>query len=159
MFEEPKSSPFIFFLMLGDILPKSYFVFDKLFREYGFVLVPVKMDQLQQLASAAEQGQLIFFTSTLDAKEYRQYNERIRPLLKYVLKSRRITFLHISSFKRLDDSTRYIMAKNYFFLKYPLDARILVARVARYYEFKSAENSKWPGGKRGGLHGVRFGEA
>ena len=41
------ATPFIFYLSLEDTLPNAFYTFDKYLKELGFILVPVKIDQLQ----------------------------------------------------------------------------------------------------------------
>jgi hypothetical protein len=142
------TSPFIFFLSLEDNLPASFYIFHRTLRDLGFMLVPVKIDQLQSLTASAEQEQIIVVASVTDSREYKIYNEKVRGLLKFVLKSKRITFMNLASFAKLDDSKFHALRNNYYFLKYPLDARLLSAKIARYHELKVQQNSRWPGGKR-----------
>jgi hypothetical protein len=142
------NQPFIFYLTLEESLPKTFFVFDQTFRDLGYVLVPVRMDQLQILLSSSDQSQMIVLCSVKDVQELKHYGEKVRGLLKYLLKSKRLTFMLLSSFSRLNDSKNFILTKNFYFLKYPLDAGALSAKVARYHKLKSEQNSRWPGGKR-----------
>ena len=148
---DTKPSHFIFYLILEEKLPATYYIFDRTMRDLGFILVPVRIDQLQTLVSSTEQNQVIVLTSTTDSREFKLYNDRVRGLLKYILKSKRITFMHLSSFAKLNDSKQFAFGKNYFFLKYPLDARVLSARIALFHEEKSEKSSKWPGGTRAGV--------
>ncbi|MFP5385304.1 MAG: hypothetical protein ACLGHN_04455 [Bacteriovoracia bacterium] len=148
------SSPFIFYLTLEENLPKTFYVFDRALKDLGFILVPVRIDQLQTLAASCDQNQIIVLTSVMDTREIKLYHEKIRGLLRYVLKSKRLTFMLLSSFSRLNDFKQYTMTKNYFFLKYPLDARLLSAKIARYHDLKLETNVRWPGGKRARLGAV-----
>jgi hypothetical protein len=152
--EQNLNTPFIFYLTLEENLPRAFYTFDKALKTLGYILVPVRIDQLQSLVSSADQTQIIVITSVLDIKEMKLYNERVRGLLKYVLKSKRITFMHCSSFSKLNDFKQFAMKKNYYFLKYPLDATLLASKIVRYYELKSDQNVRWPGGKRAGLGSV-----
>ena len=145
---------FIFFLTLEDKLPKAFYTFDKILKEFGFMLVPVKIDQPQGLLSTTEQNQVIVISSVTDSREFKIYNDRVRNLLKYVLKSKRMTFMHLSSFSKLNDIRQFALYKNYYFMKYPLDARRLAMNIARYHDLKLVQNSKWPGGKRAGTQSV-----
>lgn len=145
------NAPFIFYLILEENLPKNFFIFNNLFNEIGFVLVPVRIDQLQKLMSCSDQSQMILLCSISDSKEYKIYNEKIRGLLKFFLKSKRLSFFHLSSFSKLNDSKVFSHQKNYFFMKYPFDARDLSKKIARYYELKSERTLSWPGGKRAGV--------
>lgn len=148
-----ETTPFIFYLTLEENLSKSFYTFDRFFKELGYMLVPVRMDQLQTLVASAEQDQIIVISSVTDAKEYKLYNEKIRNFLKYVLKSKRLTFMHLSSFSKLNDQRVYARQKNYYFLRYPLDAKSLCSKIARYYILKKEQHTLWPGGKRSSLSG------
>lgn len=123
-------------------------------KKRGFILVPVRIDQLQKLISFADQTQIIVLCSVSESREMKLYNEKVRPLLKFLLKSKRLTFMHLGSFSKLNDARIYSMNKNYFFMKYPLDAEILSKRIARYYELKLEANVRWPGGRRAGLGAI-----
>lgn len=146
--------PFIFFITLEDHPPKSFYIFDKLLREFGFILIPVKVDQLQGLIASSEQNQVIVLSSVTNFREYRIFNDKVRGLLKFILKSKRLTFMNLSSFSKLNDNRQFAFYKNYYFLRYPLEARTLASQIARYYELKLVQNTKWPGGKRAGTQSV-----
>lgn len=148
------NAPFIFYLILEETLPKNFYIFHKLFSEIDFVLVPVRIDQLQKLISCTDQSQIILISSVSDSKEYKSYNEKIRGLLKFLLKSKRLSFFHLSSFSKLNDSKVHSLHKNYFFMKFPFDARDLSRKIARYYEVKSEKTLSWPGGKRAGVGAI-----
>lgn len=144
-------TPFIFYLTLEENLSKTFYVFDQTLKDLGLMLIPVRIDQLQTLVASTDQTQIIVISSVTDVREMRMYNEKVRGLLKYVLNSKRITFINLSSFSKLNDSKIYSMKKNYFFMKYPLDARLLSAKIARYHDEKTETSIRWPGGKRAGL--------
>lgn len=148
------NAPFIFYLTFEENLPKKFFTFHSLFSELGFVLVPVRIDQLQKLMSCSDQSQIMLICSVTDSKEFKTYNDKIRGLLKFVLKSKRLSFFHLSSFSKLNDSATHTLHKNYFFIKYPFDARGLSQKITRYYELKSEKTLKWPGGKRAGIGSI-----
>ena len=106
-------TPFIFYLSLEDTLPKSFYSFDTYLKELGFILVPVKIDQLQTLVASSEQEQVIVLCSVTNVREYKLYNEKVRKFLKFILKSKRLTFMHCSSFSKLNDSRHFVIQKNY----------------------------------------------
>jgi hypothetical protein len=148
---ETKPSPFIFFLNLENSLPNAFYSFDRIFKDLGFILVPVQFDQLQTLMASSDQSQVIVISSVSDTNELKAYNEKIRPRLKFLLKSRRISFIHLSSFGRIDDTKTFAMKKTYSFLKFPLDARVLSSQIARFYEERISKSTRWPGGTRSGV--------
>lgn len=152
--EQNLNTPFIFYLTLGENLPKAFYVFDKSLKALGHILVPVRIDQLQTLLSSADQTQIIVISSVTDVRELKLYNERVRGLLRYVLNSKRLTFMHCSSFSKLNDFKQYALKKNYYFFKFPLDAALLSKKIVRYYELKSDQNVRWPGGRRAGLGNI-----
>lgn len=140
--------PFIFFLTLDERLPEQFYVFDRLFKEYDYILVPVRVDQLQQLVARTEQNHVMVISCVTSFREFRLFNEKVRKSLKYVLKSRRLSFIEISSFSRLNDSRTHNMLKNYFFIKSPVDARALSERIITFQENKSEKSHIWPGGPK-----------
>jgi hypothetical protein len=152
--EQNHNTPFIFYLTLEENLSKTFYVFDKALKDLGFILVPVRIDQLQTLVASTDQTQIIVLASVTDVREMRMYNEKVRGLLKYVLKSKRLTLMHCSSFSKLNDCKLFSLNKNYYFLKYPLNARLLSAKIAQYHDLKSEQNVRWPGGKRAGLGAI-----
>lgn len=145
------SAPFIFYLSLEDSLPKSFYIFDKYLKELGFILVPVKIDQLQILVSSSEQEQVIVLCSVTNVREYKLYNDKIRKFLKFILKSKRLTFMHFSSFSKLNDQKNFVIQKNYYFLRYPLNAKQLSFKISKYHALKKEQRTIWPGGKRATL--------
>lgn len=143
-----KPSPFIFYLSLEDTLPKTFYTFDKYFKELGFILVPVKIDQLQILIASSEQEQVIVLCSVTNVREYKLYNEKIRKFLKFILKSKRLTFMHLSSFSKLNDQKNFVIQKNYYFIRYPLNAKELTFKISKYHALKKEQHTIWPGGRR-----------
>lgn len=150
-----ENTSFIFYLTLNETLPSVFYAFNKHLKNLGYMLVPIRIDQLQSILSASEQTQIIVIASVSDCKEMKLYNEKVRPLLKYVLKSKRLTLMLLSSFSRLSDSKIYYKQKNYYFMKYPIDAALLSKKISRYYELKSEQNVlRWPGGRRAGVGAI-----
>lgn len=150
-----ESTPFIFYLTLEDHLPRTFYIFNQCLKELGFMLVPVRIDQLQTLVASTDQTQIIVISSVIDSREMKLYNEKVRGLLKYVLKSKRLTFMLLSSFGKINDFKIYHHKKNYYFMKYPLDARLLSVKIGRYYDLKAEQNIlRWPGGKRAGVGAI-----
>jgi hypothetical protein len=142
------SQPFIFFLTLEERLPDEFYIFDRLFKESNYILVPVRVDQLQKLVSSTDQIHVPVITSVSSFRQYKLFSEKVRSILKYVLKSRRLSFFELSSFSRLNDSRTHASTKNYFFIKNPVDARLLSDKIISYHEMKSEKSHLWPGGKK-----------
>jgi hypothetical protein len=152
--ETSGASTFIFFLTLDGGLPSAFYVLDRSLRERNLILVPVRIDQFQRLLASTDQTRITVVASVADSRELRLYTERARGLLKFLLKSKRLTFLLLSSFSRLNDTKEHALTRNYFFLKYPIDAQLLAVRIARYHELNTEKNIRWPGGRRAGLGAV-----
>ena len=146
-----KSLSFIFFLTLEDSPPRSFYVFDQFFKELGFILVPVKVDQIQSLVATSEQEQVVVIASVSNAREYKIYNEKVRGYLKYILKSKRLSLMHLSSFSNLNDQKLFAFQKNYFFIKYPMNAKEICTNICKYYFVKQEQRTVWPGGKKATL--------
>lgn len=150
-----ETTSFIFYLTLGESLPAAFYTFHRHLKELGYMLVPVRIDQLQTILSASEQTQIVVISSVTESREMKLYSEKVRPLLKYILKSKRLTFMLLSSFSRISDSKLYYKQKNYFFMKYPIDAGLFSKKISRYYDLKSEQNIlRWPGGRRAGVGAI-----
>jgi hypothetical protein len=140
--------PFIFFLTLEEQLPEQFYVLDKLFKESHYILVPVRVDQLQQLVASTEQTHVMVLSCVSNFRQYKLYNDKVRKILKFVLKSRRISFFELSSFSRLNDTRAHHLTRNYFFIKNPVDARALTDRMMAFHEARSEKSDLWPGGSK-----------
>lgn len=141
----------IFYLTCHHELPKEFFFFSELLNKQDYILVPVRVDQLQNLAASTEQQHILVINTIKNSQELKNFNKYARHLLKYVLKSKRITFFNLSSFNSSNDSKIFFHSKNYFFIKLPVDAKILTNKLIKYYELKKTQSIAWPGGKRAGL--------
>ncbi len=148
------NQPFIFFLTLDGKLPDQYYLFDRIFKESDYILVPVRVDQLQQLVASTEQTHVMVISCISSFREYRLFNDKVRGILKYVLKSRRLSFFEFSSFSRLNDSRNYSLSKNYYFIKNPVDARLVADRMMAFHVAKSEKSQIWPGGPKSMLAGA-----
>jgi hypothetical protein len=138
----------IFFLLLDESLPHSYFVFDRVLKEVGLTLIPVTNDQLQILKSYSSQDNVFVICSTTGSKEFKTFNTKIRELLKFLLQSEKFIFIKMSSFCALNDEKKFAMLKNYFFINYPVDAKKVAAWISHSIRIKSEVNNEWPGGKK-----------
>jgi hypothetical protein len=149
-----QKTPFIFFLALGETLPASFWTFNRCLKERGFVLVPIRIDQLQTIATNTGQEHMMVLCSMTDSRELKAFNEKTRGLLKFILKSKRLSFMVLSSFSKANDAKLFTRSKNYFFIKYPIDASILSEKIVLFHELKTENTSLWPGGRRAGLGSV-----
>jgi hypothetical protein len=111
--DDTQNTPFIFYLTLEENLPRTFYTFSKSMRDLGYMLVPVKIDQLQTLIATAEQSQIVVIASVTSYHELKLYNDKIRGLLRYVLKSKRMTFMLLSSFSKINDNKIHSLRKNY----------------------------------------------
>lgn len=144
----------IFYLTTTTELTSEFFSLNHTFNESGCVLVPVRVDQLQNLATMTEQEQIIVINVIKNTQELIAFNKGVRHLLRYILKSKRISFFNLSSFDSSDDSRVHFMTKNYFFIKLPIDVKMISKKIARYYTLKQKDKVTWPGGKRAGLASI-----
>lgn len=140
--------PFIFFLTLDERLPDQFYIFDRLLKEQNYILVPVRVDQLQQLVSSTEQTHVLVLNCVSNFREYKLFNDKVRKILKYVLKSRRLSFVQVCSFSKLNDSRIHGLTKNYYFIKTPVEADVLAKRIVSFHEMKSEKSQIWPGGPK-----------
>jgi hypothetical protein len=144
-------TPCVFYLTLDQELPRAFSTFDLYLKELGFILVPVHIDQLQMLLASTEQEHVVVIASTGSLHEYKLYNQKIRTPLRFILKSKRLSFIHLSSFAGLNDQKSYALEKNYFFMKLPLDAKTLCVKISGHFFHKNQNQLLWPGGWRSNL--------
>ena len=142
---------FIFYLTLEEELPQSFYVFDRTLKERGMILVPVKVEQLQSLMASSEQSQIVVIASVVGSREYKLFNQKIRPVLKFIMRANRLSFLMLSSFSKLNDNKHYASSRKYYFMKYPLDAQALAKSIENHLREKQPQNTRWPGGRRPAL--------
>ncbi len=140
--------PFIFFLTLEERLPEQFYIFDRLLKEQNYILVPVRVDQLQQLVSTTDQTHVMVLNCVSSFREYKLFNDKVRKILKYVLKSRRLSFVTLCSFSKLNDTRVHSMNRNYYFIKTPVDAKVIAERMINFHEMKSEKSQIWPGGPK-----------
>lgn len=143
-----ENQPFVFYLTLDEVPPKEFYPFAEQLKQQGFLLLPVKLDQIQSLMSVCEQDQIMIICSVNSSIEFKNYQIKIRKYLKNILQSKRVTFLHLSPFDKLNDQKAYHMLKNYYFIKFPVNVKRLSQTIGQYYHYKKNEKAMWPGGKR-----------
>lgn len=143
-----QNSTFIFYLTIEENLPRNYYLLDEKFKVHGFILMPIKVDQLQAIISASLQEQVIIICNVTNSNEYKLYNSHIRKYVKNALKSKRTSFFLLSSFSKINDKKYLPQSENYYFLKYPLCGETLALHLRDFYLAKSSSSSLWPGGRR-----------
>ena len=143
-----QNSTFIFYLTLEENLPRNYYLLDEKLKEHGFMLMPIKVDQLQAIISASMQEQVIILCSVANSNEFKLYNNYVRKYVKNALKSKRTSFFLLSSFSKINDKKYLPQSENYFFLKYPMCGETLAMHLSDFYLAKSSNSTLWPGGRR-----------
>ena len=106
---DAKPSPFIFFLTLGDSLSNSFYSFDRIFRDLGFILVPVQFDQLQSLMASSDQSQVIVISAVSDIDDTKTFAlKKTYSFLKFPIDAR-VLSSQIARFyeERTTKSTRW----------------------------------------------------
>ena len=149
--ENFSNQPFFFFVTLGDKLPAAFFQLDIHLKKHGIILVPIAIDQLQVMLSSGAQDHYIAITSVSTFSEFKIYNEKVRHLLKFVLRKPNLSFFTMSSFQKVNDTNKFRNTNNFFFLKFPLNSEVLSEKLVRFMEQKSEKIARWPGGKRAGV--------
>jgi hypothetical protein len=154
--EDIGETKFIFFILLSNKIPESFYLFDQAFKDLGFTLIPIAIDQIQILGSICQQSKIFVISSSSDINEFKSYNNSVRPSLKFLLKTERLTFFKLSSFDKLNDEKRFYLLRNYHFLNYPQNVKSVALWISHLWEIKSQENEKWPGGKRAASSMLKF---
>lgn len=137
-----EENPFVFYLELEQYFNNHFFNFNHFFQKKDFILLPVTLDQLQQLASLTEQSEVIVICSVSSFQQMKVYEQKVRGVLKFFLKDKRFNFILISSFSHLDDKKYFKNNSSYSFFNYPLDVKKVVQNIVDYYFYKNNNKNR-----------------
>ncbi len=153
---DPKlsSETFFFWLTFEDKIDEQFVFMATELAKIGVTLLPAKIDQISRLASLSDLGHVTVICSTRQANHFAQFEKSVAKLLPLLLRQQRLTFFHLSSYKKLDLSSKFHRQKNYFFLKYPLKLENLCGKRKRFHELRLNRAKVWPGGRRAKVPGL-----
>ena len=78
-------------------------------------------------------------------EEAKYYHKKIRKILKYWMRSRRIDLFIGSSFELLDDSPIYGLTGSYHYFQLPIMTNEFCDIISEKIKDKSNNKKKWPG--------------
>lgn len=145
---------FFFWILLEDKLDETYYAAAERLNLGGIKLLPIRIDQLARLAALTNSGHVVVLCSIRHARQFEAFRRAVAPHLPRMLRQERLSFFHLSSFRRLDLGGQLASLRNYFFLTYPIDLDQLCGKLKRYYELKVSRAKSWPGGKRARVPGL-----
>ncbi len=153
---DPKlsSETFFFWLTFEDKIDEQFVFMATELAKIGVTLLPAKIDQISRLASLSDLGHVTVICSTRQANHFAQFEKTVGKVLPLLLRQQRLTFFHLSSYKKLDLSNKLHRQKNYFFLKYPLNLENLCGKLKRFHELRLNRAKVWPGGRRAKVPGL-----
>jgi hypothetical protein len=154
--ESIDNSKFVFYILLDNKIPESFYQFDLAFKKLGWTLIPIAVDQIQLISNISDQVALPVLCSTKDFNEFKSFNKSVRDILKFLLRSERVVFFKISSFDKLNDEKKFYRLKNYFFINYPQSVHSVTSWIIYLFEVKSNKSKLWPGGKRVGSNSLNM---
>jgi len=76
--EKPITTAFIFYLKLEDRLPENYYKLSHFLHQHGFLLVPVTLDQIQNLSAISEQAEMIVICSVTNTAYLKSIQKKLR---------------------------------------------------------------------------------
>lgn len=141
---ESKES-WIFYLKLQKELPKEYFRLDQELKMYGKSLVPMTIRSLGESIKKSKKIHVLIVVRNLD--EFRYFNSKVKKILKFMVRTGRVSLYVTSSFNAVNDTT--IMRRDfYYFMKLPVSYSFLCQSIAKVVDSNDANAYKWPGGSR-----------
>ncbi|MFZ4713940.1 MAG: hypothetical protein ACOYL6_09525 [Bacteriovoracaceae bacterium] len=113
----------------------------------GFMLLPIKADQVHLFLQDKTTPHIVSITSNL--LEQTGWRRAMLMKLNFFIKSKKIHLYHISSF----GEAKFDGRKNdhYHYMKLPCKVDLLALRLAAFHEEAKSESKEWPGGKRAKL--------
>jgi hypothetical protein len=136
-------SDWIFYLKLTPKLNNKFFEIDRHFKQKGFTLIPVSVSDLIAVNRGENKFQVILIADGFEQARY--YHKKIRKILKYWMRSKRINLFIGSSFELLDDSAIYGLTDCYFYYKLPIKTKEFCDKIGTKIKEKQDHDKKWPG--------------
>jgi len=148
------SDTFFFWITLEAKLDETYYATAAQLNQHGIKLLPIRIDQLAKLSALTNSGHVVVLCSTRHALQFDRFVKEVAPHLARILRQDRLSFFHLSSYKKLDLGAKLYRFRNYFFLTYPLGLDRLCAKLKRYHELRASRAKAWPGGRRARVPGL-----
>jgi hypothetical protein len=140
---------FVFYIAMGETLPKYYYDLAHALREVDLTLVPVQLDQLLIMHQGKKRIHAVCVTSNM--REFKIFQKRIKKVLKQSIMSKLLSLYHLSSFSKLNLHNELGRMDNYHFVNLPVQDKTFAHALLKFYKVAINNVKKWPGGRRGKL--------
>ncbi|MFZ8934209.1 MAG: hypothetical protein ACO20H_06725 [Bacteriovoracaceae bacterium] len=131
----------IIFLQLSDRVTEDYIRLSVTLLNSGIKLVPMKFDDIMALP---KYKRLVIVALINDFNSFDQFKKLQKRYFEFAVLNKKARLIHLSSFSPIKYLLKEIKAKNYLFLKLPIDFDILGKEITKFYETKAKEISFWP---------------
>lgn len=139
-------SDWIFYLKLSPKLPASFFDMDKRLKENGYTLIPVSFTDLVLLNTKEGEFHVLAMASSTEQATY--FQRKVRKILHYLLRSKRMHMYFVSSFKFLDDTHLFGSSGHYHYVQLPVSVNKFCDTISETIKNKRSQSRKWPGASR-----------
>jgi hypothetical protein len=139
----------IFYITKNEGLPKFYYSLASQLSKKNLMLIPVTLDQFIMIVRNHAHAHVVMGTVSIPEKQW--FEKSIRHRFLRMIKNRRITFYHLSSFNSLELNSELGRNDEYYYLQLPLKIDKFVDLLEEQYFKKSSSMQKWIWGKRAKL--------
>lgn len=137
---------YIFFLQLGEKLPKVYLQLSSKLAKYGITLVPVRQKQLVELQENTGKSIVVTIADNIKAYKYFRYLRQV--FIDFTLLNGRMCLIDLSSFERVFIPGADKKKFSYYYYRLPMKTEHIISEIVEIFYNERKENKKWPGGKR-----------
>ena len=146
-FHDPQR--FIFFYQFQKKLPRSFIHLSAHLAQYSIKLVPVDLDQLRDLSK--NKSNIVVLAIESDLPSRTSMAKALKSSLGIMLRYRRISLFHISSFEKNNTLASFEKSNHYKHLRLPESYESISQYMAVFLGQNLKAVNKWPGGKRAKL--------
>lgn len=140
---------FIFYLQFAKQLPRYYFQLANILSYYNIQVVPVSLDQLREMAS--NRNKMVVIVGETDLQTRGKMRKALKSSLGVMMRYRKISLFHISSFEKNLELAPTEKSNNYYFVRLPESYELIVQQVCYFLAENLNVINKWPGGRRAKL--------
>lgn len=140
---------FIFYLQFAKQLPRYYFQLANILSYYNIKLVPMSLRQLQDMSTS--RNKIMVIAGETDLFTRRKMRKAFNSSLGLLMRYRKISLFHISSFEKNLDFVSQEKSNHYYFVRLPESYELIIQQVCYFLAENLNVINKWPGGKRAKL--------
>jgi hypothetical protein len=142
---EKSAINYIFFLKSSEALPSVFFQMSQLFSQLNITLLPVTLDDLQNIDRHKKHQIIICRNDLLSATAFLEIK---KSYLDFAMARSHVSVYDISSFSEMENAAKFQTKKSYMYFPLPIDLKQVVMAVTIDYFNSRNEKEEWPGGRR-----------